>query len=121
MSQDSSKASTSGKESLSKVDPEVKVKPERRQFTAEYKLRILKEADDCTGPGQIGALLRREGLYSSNLTQWRLQRAEGVLQALTPRKRGPKVDPLAEENATLRQRIDRLEAELKRAETIIEV
>ena len=121
MSQDSSNASTRGKESLSKVDPEVKVKPERRQFTAEYKLRILKEADDCTGPGQIGALLRREGLYSSNLTQWRLQRAEGVLQALTPRKRGPKVDPLAEENAALRQRVDRLEAELKRAETIIEV
>jgi transposase-like protein len=103
------------------VDPEVKVKPERRRFTAEYKLRILKEADNCTGPGQIGALLRREGLYSSNLTQWRLQRAEGVLQALTPRKRGPKVDPLAEENAALRQRVDRLEAELKRAETIIEV
>jgi len=121
MSQDSSNASTRGKESLSKVDPEVKVKPERRQFTAEYKLRILKEADNCTGPGQIGALLRREGLYSSNLTQWRLQRSEGVLQGLAPRKRGPKVDPLAEENAALRQRIDRLEAELKRAETIIEV
>lgn len=121
MSQDSSTVSTTGKESLSRVDPEVKVKPERRRFTAEYKLRILKEADNCTGPGQIGALLRREGLYSSNLTQWRLQRAEGVLQALTPRKRGPKVDPLAEENAALRQRVDRLEAELKRAETIIEV
>jgi len=121
MSQDPSTVSTTGKESLSRVDPEVKVKPERRRFTAEYKLRILKEADNCTGPGQIGALLRREGLYSSNLTQWRLQRTEGVLQALTPRKRGPKVDPLAEENAALRQRVDRLEAELKRAETIIEV
>ena len=121
MSQDPSTVSTTGKESLSRVDPEVKVKPERRRFTAEYKLRILKEADNCTGPRQIGALLRREGLYSSNLTQWRLQRAEGVLQALTPRKRGPKVDPLAEENAALRQRVDRLEAELKRAETIIEV
>lgn len=60
MSQDSSNASTRGKESLSKVDPEVKVKPERRQFTAEYKLRILKEADNCTEPGQIGTLLRRE-------------------------------------------------------------
>jgi len=66
------------------VDPEVKVKPERRRFTADYKLRILAEADNCTGPGQIGALLRREGLYSSNLNQWRLQRAQGVLQALTP-------------------------------------
>ena len=121
MSQDSSSITNPGKESLARVDPEVKVKPERRRFTAEYKLRILEEADNCTGPGQIGALLRREGLYSSNLTQWRLQRAEGVLQALTPRKRGPKVDPLTEENAALRQRIDRLEAELKRAETIIKV
>ncbi len=121
MSQDSSSITNPGKESLTRVDPEVKVKPERRRFTAEYKLRILEEADNCTGPGQIGALLRREGLYSSNLTQWRLQRAEGVLQALTPRKRGPKVDPLTEENAALRRRIDRLEAELKRAETIIEV
>ena len=121
MSQDSSSITNPEKESLTRVDPEVKVKPERRRFTAEYKLRILEEADNCTGPGQIGALLRREGLYSSNLTQWRLQRAEGVLQALTPRKRGPKVDPLTEENAALRRRIDRLEAELKRAETIIEV
>jgi transposase-like protein len=121
VSQDSSSITNPGKESLTRVDPEVKVKPERRRFTAEYKLRILEEADNCTGPGQIGALLRREGLYSSNLTQWRLQRAEGVLQALTPRKRGPKVDPLTEENAALRRRIDRLEAELKRAETIIEV
>ena len=121
MSQDSSSITNPEKESLTRVDPEVKVKPERRRFTAEYKLRILEEADSCTGPGQIGALLRREGLYSSNLTQWRLQRAEGVLQALTPRKRGPKVDPLTEENAALRRRIDRLEAELKRAETIIEV
>ena len=121
MSQDSSSITNPGKESLARVDPEVKVKPERRRFTAEYKLRILEEADNCTGPGQIGALLRREGLYSSNLTQWRLQRAEGALQALTPRKRGPKVDPLTEENAALRRRIDRLEAELKRAETIIEV
>ena len=121
MSQDSSSITNPEKESLTRVDPEVKVKPERRRFTAEYKLRILEEADNCTRPGQIGALLRREGLYSSNLTQWRLQRAEGVLQALTPRKRGPKVDPLTEENAALRRRIDRLEAELKRAETIIEV
>ena len=121
MSQDSSSITNPEKESLTRVDPEVKVKPERRRFTAEYKLRILEEADNCTGPGQIGALLRREGLYSSNLTQWRLQRAEGVLQSLTPRKRGPKVDPLIEENAALRRRIDRLEAELKRAETIIEV
>ena len=60
-----------GKVSLPNVDPEVKTKPERRHFSAEYKRRILEEADACTEPGQIGALLRREGLYSSNLTQWR--------------------------------------------------
>ena len=115
MSQDPSTVSTTGKDSLSRVDPEVKVKPERQRFTAEYKLRILKEADNCTGPGQIVALLRREGLYSSNLTQWRLQRAEGVLQALTPQeaqeawsegrstRRGERRPPSAD---------DRLEAEL---------
>ena len=121
MSQDSSALSKPGKASLPKVDPEVNAKPERRQFSAEYKRRILEEADACTEAGQIGALLRREGLYSSNLTHWRQQRAEGFLNALSPIKRGPKPDPLADENAALRRRIERLEAELKRAETIIEV
>jgi transposase len=121
MSQDSSPLSKSGKASPTKVDPEVKAKPERRQLSAEYKRRILEEADACAEAGQIGALLRREGLYSSNLTHWRQQRAEGVLKALSPKKRGPKPDPLADENAALRTRVERLEAELKRAETIIEV
>ena len=120
MSQDSS-SSKPGKASPAKVDPEVEAKPERRQFTAEYKRRILEEADDCTEHGQIGALLRREGLYSSNLINWRRQRSEGSLKGLSPKKRGPKPDPLANENAALRRRIERLEAELKRAETIIEV
>ena len=121
MSQDLSPLSASGKASTSKVDPEVNAKPERRQFSAEYKRRILEQADACTEPGQIGALLRREGIYSSNLTHWRQQRAEGSLKALSPKKRGPKPDPLADENAALRRRIERLEADLKRAETIIEV
>jgi transposase len=121
MSQDSSSPSRPGKVSPPKVDPEVKAKPERRQFSAEYKRSILEEADACTEAGQIGALLRREGLYSSNLINWRKQRAEGSLKALSPKKRGPKPDPLANENAALRRRIERLEAELKRAETIIEV
>jgi transposase-like protein len=121
MSQDSSPLSKSGKTSPTKVDPEVNAKPDRRKFSAEYKQRILAEADACTEAGQIGALLRREGLYSSNLTHWRQQRSEGSLKALSPKKRGPKPDPLASENATLRRRIERLEAELKRAETIIEV
>ena len=98
-----------------------KAKPERRKFSAEYKRRILEEADACTEAGQIGALLRREGLYSSNLTHWRQQMSKGALKALSPKKRGPKPDPLANENAALRRRIERLEAELKRAETIIEV
>ena len=121
MSQDSSSSSKPGKASPAKVDPEVKAKPERRKFSAEYKRRILEEADACTEAGQIGALLRREGLYSSNLTHWRQQMSKGVLKALSPQKRGPKPDPLANENAALRRRIERLEAELKRAETIIEV
>jgi transposase len=121
MSQDSSSSSKPGKASSAKVDPEVEAKPERRQFSAEYKRRILEEADACTEPGQIGALLRREGLYSSNLIHWRRQRSEGSIKGLSPKKRGPKPDPLANENAALRRRIERLEAELKRAETIIEV
>jgi transposase len=120
MSQDSS-SSKPGKASPAKVDSEVNAKPERRKFSAEYKRRILEEADACTEAGQIGALLRREGLYSSNLVHWRRQRTEGALKALSPKKRGPKPDPLADENAALRRRVERLEAELKRAETIIEV
>ena len=90
MSPDLSALSSAVKDSPAKVDPEVKAKPERRRFPAEYKLRILEEADACTENGQTGALLRREGLYSSNLTHWRQQRAEGALKALTPKKRGPK-------------------------------
>jgi transposase len=121
MSQDSSSSSKPGKVLPPKVHPEVNAKPERRQFSAEYKRRILEEADACTEPGQIGALLRREGLYSSNLINWRKQRSEGSLKGLSPKKRGPKPDPVANENAALRRRIERLEADLKRAETIIEV
>ena len=79
MSQDSSSSSKLGKASPTKVDPEVKAKPERRKFSAEYKRRILEEADACTEAGQIGALLRREGLYSSNLVHWRQQRSEGAV------------------------------------------
>ncbi len=84
---------------------EVSEKPVRRRFTAEYKLRILAEADRCTEPGQIGELQRREGLYSSHLCNWRKQRDEGVLAGLTPKRRGRKTktkNPLAEENAKVR-------------------
>ena len=105
-------------------DPEVPEKKPRRKFTAKYKLRILDEADACTQPGQIGALLRREGLYSSNLTTWRNQKAEGLLQAMTPKKRGRKrkpKNPLAERVAHLEKENRRLQDKLKKAETIIEV
>src|SRR5499426_1048817 len=120
MSQNSS-SSKLGKASPAKVDPEVNAKPERRKFSAEYKRRILEEADACAEAGQTGAFLRREGLYSLNLTNWGQQMSKGALKALSPKKRGPNPDPLANENAALRRRIERLEAELKRAETIIEV
>lgn len=105
-------------------DPEVPEKKPRRKFTAKYKLRILAKADACTQPGQIGALLRREGLYSSNLTTWRKQKAQGILQAMTPKKRGRKrkpKNPLAERVAQLEKENRRLQDKLKKAETIIEV
>jgi transposase len=106
---------------ISQPDPEVVPKAERRKFTAEYKLRVLAEADVCTQPGQIGALLRREGIYRSLLDKWRNQRREGTLHALSPQKRGPKVDPQAVEIARLRRENERLQKRLQQAETIIEV
>ncbi len=102
-------------------NPEVVVKARRRRFTAEYKYRILQEADACTQRGEVGALLRREGLYSSHLTTWRHQRQRGELQGLTPAKRGRPADPHAAENARLLRETERLKAQLARAELIIEV
>ena len=81
-------------------DPEVVAKPKRRKFTAQYRLRILEEAESCTQPGEVGRLLRREGLYSSHLTEWRRARREGSLQGLTPSKRGRKP---AERNPSARR------------------
>jgi len=101
-------------------DAEVAARPERRRFTAEYKLRILQAADQCP-PGERGALLRREGLYSSHLTHWRIQRAQGQLDGLTGKKRGPRADPQAAELARLRQENERLRVRLQQAEAIIEV
>ena len=103
---------------------EVSEKPARRRFSAEYKLRILAEADRCTKLGQIGEVLRREGLYSSHLTNWRKQRDEGVLAGLKPKRRGRKAkrkNPLADENATLQRKNRRLEEKLRQAELIIDV
>jgi len=104
-------------------DPEVPEKKPRRKFTATYKLRILAKVDTCTQPGQIGALLRREGLYSSNLTTWRQQREKGILQAMTPKKRGRKrkqPNPLAKRVAQLEKQNRRLHQKLKKADLIIE-
>ena len=104
-------------------DPEVSEKKPRRKFTAKYKLRILEEADACTQPGQLGALLRREGLYFSYLTTWRKQKAKGLLQAMTPKKRGRKrkeKNPLSKRVAKLEKENLRLQQKLKRAELIIE-
>ncbi len=104
-------------------DPEVPEKKRRRKFTAKYKLSILSEADLCTEPGQLGALLRREGLYSSHLTTWRRQREEGLLNALSPKKRGRKKkqkNRLADRVALLEKDNRRLQQKLKQAELIIE-
>jgi transposase len=108
---------------MSPPDPEVPEKKPRRKFTAKYKLQILQEADACTEPGQLGALLRSKGLYSSNLTTWRKQRDRGLLDALSPKKRGRKEkekNPLAPRVAELEKETERVRRKLKRAETIIE-
>ena len=105
-------------------EPEVRERAVRRRFTAEYKLRILKKAESCTERGQLGALLRREGLYSTNLIAWKRQLEKGTLEALSPRKRGPKgkrPDPSARRIAELERKNQRLEKKLRQAETIIEV
>jgi transposase len=103
------------------LDPELVEGPKRRRFTAEYKLAILREADACTQSGQLGALLRREGLYSSHLVTWRRQRDAGSLQALgRPRGRKP-ADPRDAQIIGLRRRVERAEAELSKARRVIEV
>lgn len=105
-------------------DPEVPAKAARRRFTAEYKLRVLTLADACNEPGCLGKLLRREGLYGSNLNTWRNQRDRGVLSALAPKKRGRKEsvrDPLHAENEKLRKENERLSSRLRQAEIIIDV
>ncbi len=101
------------------VNAEVLPRAERRRFSAEYKRRILQEADQCRQPGQVGMLLRREGLYSSHLTNWRQQFANGQLAGLAPKKRGPKVDPQAAELARLKRENERLQLKLRQAEAII--
>jgi transposase len=105
-------------------ETEVVPRAKRRRFTAAEKLRILRLADECKQSGEIGALLRREGLYSSHLTKWRLARSAGEFDALTPKKRGPKTreaNPLQQENAELRHALAKSEARAKRAEALVEL
>jgi len=103
---------------------EVMAKATRRRFSAEYKLKILREAEACTQPGELGALLRREGLYASNLTTWRAQRERGELLGLTPKRRGPAPkakNPLAPKMAALEREMSRLKARAERAEALVEL
>ena len=104
---------------------EVPSKAQRRRFTAAYKKKILEEVDACEGrTGAVGALLRREGLYSSHLTAWRAARDRGELASLEPKKRGPKAaakDPRDKEIAMLRQKTARLEKRIEQAEALIEI
>ena len=103
------------------ADPEVAAKAKRRQFSAQYKLRIVREAAAAKSPGEIGALLRREGLYSSLLTEWRRQRQRGALEALERPRGRPRTDRRDADNAELRRRLERSEAELAKARKVIEV
>lgn len=103
---------------------EVSAKARRRFFTAEYKRRILKEADRCMKPGEIGELLRREGLYSSSLGKWRRQRERGEMAGLTAKGRGPAAkekNPLAKRVAELEREVARLRARAERAEALVEL
>ena len=111
-------------ESNGRPNSEVSEKPARRQFTAEYKMRIVEEADGCTEKGQVGELLRREGLYSSQLAEWRRLRREGSLSSLKPKQRGRKPNPdveTAQELARLHRENQRLAERLRQAEMIIDV
>lgn len=110
-----------GKLKVETPDPEVVAQAKRRQFTIEYKSRILAEVEQCQEPGQVGALLRREGLYSSHLSRWRQLRAAGKLSTPGSQKRGPKPKPQVQEMAELRQENKRLRSQLEQAELVIDV
>jgi len=103
------------------ADPELVERPRRRTFKAAYKLTILQEADACEKPGEVGALLRREGLYSSHLASWRKQRDRGALQAMSRPRGRPKPDPRDAQIERLLRRSERAEAELATARKVIEV
>ena len=104
-------------------NPEVLARAKRRTYTGEYKQKVLAEADAARGSGEIGAVLRRHGLYSSHLTKWRQERKSGILEGLAPQKRGPKskASPLTAENEKLRRDNERLTERLRKAEIVIDV
>lgn len=111
-------------EPLVRQEVEVVAKAQRRRFTAAYKRRILEEADRCRKPGEVGALLRREGLYSSNLTAWRAARARGELMGDAAKRRGPKrkpAPPEAKRLLELEREKRRWRARAERAEALVEV
>ena len=104
-------------------NPEVLARAKRRTYTGEYKQQVLAEADAARGSGEIGAVLRRHGLYSSHLTKWRQERKSGIIDGLAPQKRGPKAkaNPLTAENQKLRRDNERLTVRLRKAEIVIDV
>jgi transposase-like protein len=104
-------------------NPEVLARAKRRTYTGEYKQKVLAEADAARGSGEIGAVLRHHGQYSSHLTKWRQERKSGILEGLAPQKRGPKskANPLTAENQKLRRDNDRLTDRLRKAEIVIDV
>ena len=112
---------TSREPAVPAPDPQLVERPRRRKFTAEYKVRVVREADGCSKPGEVGALLRREGLYSSHLSVWRKQRDAGALVALAKPRGRPAPDPRDAQLANLRRRAERAEAELEKARRVIEV
>lgn len=102
-------------------DPELVEQAKRRKFTAKYKLEILEKADSCTQPGEIGELLRREGLYTSHLTYWRKQRRDGALKELGQSRGRKPADRRDQQIAELTRRAERAEAELAKAKKVIEI
>src|ERR1700689_479420 len=120
---DSGSGNVEGGRAAPRPNPEVLARAKRRTYTGEYKQKVLAEADGARGSGEIGAVLRRHGLYSSHLAKWRKERKTGILEGLAPQKRGPKskTDPLAVENQKLRRDNERLTDRLRKAEIVIDV
>ena len=120
---DSGSGDVEGRREAPRPNPEVLARAKRRTYTGEYKQQVLAEADAARRTGEIGAVLRRHGLYSSHLTKWRQERKSGILEGLAPQKRGPKskANPLTAENQKLRRDNERLTDRLRKAEIVIEV